>query len=550
MADSNGLRRVDRQRLGRRYRRMAECESSSQNMDCGKCVGAYRWGCRYRRRRKIDHERNEPKVRRSHGMSLTIRFSLMAAALALPVLGAEPIRLHPRNPHYFEFRGRPTVLVTSGEHYGSVLNPDFDYKAYLEALGGQGLNLTRVFMGDICERRGNAQSPGSPLSPRPGRFLTPWARTAVEGYSGGGNKFDLDRWDPAYFERLLDFCREASRRGVVVEVVLFGAFYRDEWWRLSPLHADSNINGVGDLPMTEFHTLKHPTLVARQKEMVRKIVRELRDADNVYFEICNEPYWAKGIPEVDPTIKAQQWPADMMEWQKAIAETITEAEAGQSARHLIAINVANTYYRVEEPNPQISVLNFHYAFPPRAVTDSYSLNRVIAFDETSNGCSARERRREAWAFLMAGGAVYDNLDFSFSIDDPTGSSPTGRRQGCREVREQLGALLRFMNSLDFVRAQPMAGAEITGLPQSVKAYGLRRAGQEYAVYLFKGDSKEDSAEVGTLSLDLPKGSYSVEWINPVDARPVSTEQRKHDGGRLQVAPPLFQDDLTLVIRKR
>lgn len=27
-----------------------------------------------------------------------------------------PISLHPDNPHYFLFRGKPTVLITSGEH--------------------------------------------------------------------------------------------------------------------------------------------------------------------------------------------------------------------------------------------------------------------------------------------------------------------------------------------------------------------------------------------------------------------------------------------------
>jgi hypothetical protein len=46
----------------------------------------------------------------------------------------EPIRLHPDNPHYFLWRGQPTVLITSGEHYGAVLNADFDYAKYLETL--------------------------------------------------------------------------------------------------------------------------------------------------------------------------------------------------------------------------------------------------------------------------------------------------------------------------------------------------------------------------------------------------------------------------------
>ena len=41
------------------------------------------------------------------------------------------MRLYPANPHYVEFRGRPVLMVGSGEHYGAVLNTDFDYLPYL-----------------------------------------------------------------------------------------------------------------------------------------------------------------------------------------------------------------------------------------------------------------------------------------------------------------------------------------------------------------------------------------------------------------------------------
>ena len=49
------------------------------------------------------------------------------AALAVLLLAApsgaqrEPFRLHPDNPHYFLFRGEPTILLTSAEHYGACL---------------------------------------------------------------------------------------------------------------------------------------------------------------------------------------------------------------------------------------------------------------------------------------------------------------------------------------------------------------------------------------------------------------------------------------------
>src|SRR5277367_1797427 len=55
-----------------------------------------------------------------------------------------PIRLHPANPHYFLFQGKAVALISSGEHYGAVLNPDFDYHRYLATLAADGLNHTSL----------------------------------------------------------------------------------------------------------------------------------------------------------------------------------------------------------------------------------------------------------------------------------------------------------------------------------------------------------------------------------------------------------------------
>ena len=53
-----------------------------------------------------------------------------------------PIQLHPENPHYFLFEGKPLALITSAEHYGAVLNMDFDYEIYLfESLVRRGHEL-------------------------------------------------------------------------------------------------------------------------------------------------------------------------------------------------------------------------------------------------------------------------------------------------------------------------------------------------------------------------------------------------------------------------
>jgi len=41
-----------------------------------------------------------------------------AAQAAMAATQQQPIQLHPENPHYFLWRGKPTVLVASTEHYG------------------------------------------------------------------------------------------------------------------------------------------------------------------------------------------------------------------------------------------------------------------------------------------------------------------------------------------------------------------------------------------------------------------------------------------------
>src|SRR5262249_1638561 len=137
-------------------------------------------------------------------------------------------------------------------------------------------------------------------------------------------------------------------RGIVVEYVLFCPPYEDNLWDVSPMNARNNVNGVGDCPRTEALTLKHPELVRRQLAFVRKAVAELNGFDNLYYEICNEPY-SGGVAA---------------DWQARVAAAVVEAEKDLPGKHLIAQNVANGSAKVEDPPPGVSVFNFHYASPP------------------------------------------------------------------------------------------------------------------------------------------------------------------------------------------
>lgn len=435
---------------------------------------------------------------------------------------APPIALHPDNPHYLLFRGKPTVLVTSGEHYGAVLNLDFDYRRYLDELQSKGLNLTRTFSGTYREVAESFKIEQNTLAPAPGRSIAPWARTDQPGAGDGGNKFDLACWDPAYFARLKDFVAEAGKRGVVVELVLFCTIYEDSLWRVNPMNAGNVVSEIEQAARLEAYTLKHPRLTAVQEAFARKVVTELADFDNLYYEICNEPYFG-GVTR---------------QWTQRIAETIEGAEAAQPAKHLIAENIANGKAKIASPIPQVSIFNFHYASPPDTVAMNYGLNRVIADDETGfKGTGDFWYRREGWEFLLAGGAIYSNLDYSFTCQRPDGTHPvkTSPGGGGAELRRQLAILKRFVDSFDFVRMRPDAGT-IRVNRGTVRA--MVEPGKAYAVYLHGPSPAE-------LTIDLPSGSYRAEWIDTRSGGAVNSAALQHAAGAATLVSPSFVEDIAL-----
>ncbi len=475
----------------------------------------------------------------------TIKVLLTLCAAAATISAAEPIRLHPDNPHYFLFRGKPTVLVTSGEHYGAVINLDFDYKKYLAALEAAGLNHTRTFAGAYREIPGSFNIPNNTLAPEPDRFICPWPRTETPGAKDGGNKFDLTKWNEAYFRRLRAFMEEASRRGIVVEINLFCPFYEDVLWEVNPMNAVNNVNGIGGLQRTEALNLKDTRLLAVQEAMVRRIVTELKNFGNLYYEICNEPYFG-GVT---------------LEWQAHISKVIDGTEGSFPARHLISQNIANGSVRVDHPNPLVSLFNFHYSRPPESVALNYEFGRGIGNNETGfDGLADATYRIQGWDFLMAGGALYNNLDYSFTAGREDGSfvvPPGAPGGGSPALRRQLKILRDFLESLDFIRMAPASGIIRGGVPPDASARALAEAGRTYAVYLHHGriDAKAKpryqvpaTPQRVTLALGLPAGSYAASWLNTKTGEYEKTEKLAHGGGAKDLVSPSYTEDIALVVR--
>jgi hypothetical protein len=270
----------------------------------------------------------------------------------------------------------------------------------------------------------------------------------------------------------------------------------------------------------------------------------LKGYDNLFYEICNEPYFG-GVT---------------MEWQHHIADTITAAETGFRNKHLIAQNIANYSAKIESPHPSVSLFNFHYARPPEAVAANYGLNKAIGYDETGfDGTADATYRVQAWDFLSAGGATYDHLDFSFVAGHEDGSFQYPASQpggGSSELRRQFRILKDFMESFDFVKMRPDDAVIGSGVPEGASGRALAENGAQYAIYIHHGKPVKKGKppyqidagqKTARLSLRLPVGSYKAEWVDTKTGAVAKTETLS---GASEATSPAYSEDIALRIKRQ
>ena len=460
-----------------------------------------------------------------------------------------PIRLHPDNPHYFQYRGETRALITSAEHYGAVLNLDFDYQKYLKTLSDEGMNYTRIFVGTYYELAGESFNiEHNTLAPPPDRVITPWTVSDT----AGRQQYNLTDWNEAYFERLKDFLTVAADYGIIAEVTLFSSIYRDEHWDISPQNPANNVNLTDTISRFDAQTLNNGPLLNYQISLVRKLVNELNAFDNVFFEIQNEPWSDHPVPvynivnkeelaEGDWTYKADFADSASLAWQDTLASVITEEERSLPQQHLIAQNYTNFRAAIPAVSDYISIVNFHYAWPD-AVAWNDHYHKVIGFDETGfAGSDDAVYRRQAWQFMLSGGGLYNNLDYSFYVghedgrgenDAPGGGSPA--------LRQQLKVLSDFLHSFELEKLRPDP-VSIVSSPGLIP-YVLSDSTRAYAIFLRATGTKRS-----TLQLRVGEGSYRAETLNTITGTYGKPTQLTAKEGVITVDVAIPEGELALKI---
>lgn len=482
--------------------------------------------------------------------TLIILFALIFSILRV---NGEPIKLHPSNPHYFLFNGQPTILITSAEHYGAVVNQEFDYEAYLDALKSYGLNYTRIYPGALFEPEDKFIK-GNTLGVIPEELILPWARSNKPGYAQGGNLFDLDTWNIDYFSRLKDFISKASERDIVVEICFYNAQY-DDTWPISPLSSKNNIQGVGNCHFNDAQTLKHPDLVKREDDYVRKIVSEVNGFDNVILEICDEPL-LNGTP------------IEMAgEWITHNVDLIKNTESKLPKKHIIAQQIEGP---LDGPvdfssNPDVSLIVAQYVWAAgdqlggmQALDRKYGSNKAIEFNETDyypawygkNNDKVAASRVEAWEFIVGGGAGFNQLNGVYTVKNPGGITEDNA-----QICNALASLKEFIYSVDFIKMHPDKSFIVSGIPEGAFCRAMSEPGNQYAMYLHHSTRKRESSydvSPGKYKekyvMTFPEGKYRAEWVNPANGQIIQGKNFTVTNGNQTLTSPEYTVDIALRIK--
>jgi hypothetical protein len=492
------------------------------------------------------------------------------------------------NHHFFADGDRPVFLVGGGG-YGAntdrVANNHADLDDYLGHYRSLGLNYTRSFCIDPWSSRHFADA------------LFPWARVpagsgragaGVGGSAGGADglpRFDLDRWDDAWWGRLRYFLTRARDLGIYVQLCVFdhcglqggldGYSGLPERWRRHPFNPDNHVNGL-DLPRSDgrgrpaFYDLGNRRLIGYQERFFARLLAETAPLGNVNYQICNE--------YAGPWSWTAHWAAFCRRWEAEHRHAVLVGCAdhrpeneGERLDHtgVDFVDIHGARYRSKG-----SSADYH-----DALARLWSRSRTLTMDECSwwlvrdgavePDATVRRAAREFWGMALGGAAAAQHKEREECAGPacPRGyGDPINGHRFDDRLETRLGHLCRFMNGGGapiWGDMAPMDGV-IRGLPPGVGGYCLA-APAGALVYLWRADQAAGApragtapahrATDGTLELLLPEATtwhgdpaWSARWFDPErgDWQPASLATVAPPGVVL-LRPPTFDSHLALRI---
>lgn len=468
---------------------------------------------------------------------------LLTVALTGSVLGApggENLRLEicPRHPYTFRDGKRHVTLVGISDRSLFTIwenEKGFRWQKVLNDLAAHHLNYVRQ---DVCSWSGL-------LVPRryPAQFTNPawpFARTGPGKAVDGKPKFDLERFDPSYFEtRLKPFLREAARRGIYVELTLFDSVKRREF--PTSLFADANnVNRLELRPgvATSDSALENEPLMELQRRYVDKVLGETAEFGNVIYEIANETGGQRWVAHlIDYIHQHPRHPSRLV----SAGEQTTSFDPRKGANDIVVKHRGRGGLYATDAD----VRNHHASLLSFRVGKPVSHNEYFLFANRSTG-DFNFPRKMMWADFTAGG--HSNF-FDFTFWRGTGRT---LRDGQISRSPPLAILRGGQYLLDFLAwnripfwtmapHDELATVTVNGKGKPC-VFTLARPDTEFICYVLGNGPV-------TVSLECAERRYDARWYDPESGRFVGPARSDRGKERSSFRSPAFEQDIVLYVRR-
>ena len=438
------------------------------------------------------------------------------AACSGPATSPSPedrIRPYAENPFYWQYKGRPVLLLGGTNDDNLFQNPNLVREVdLLKSVGGNYVRNT--------------------MSSRDGGNV--WA------FAQEGITYDLDRWNEEYWRRFETFLAETARREIIVQVEIWATFdyYRDNWER-NPFNPKNNRNYSAEESGLPVEVKTHPTrtendffrsvpeanhlevALAYQRRFVEKILSTSLEHDHVLYCMDNETsvtpkwgaYWAAFIREKAAAGGKQVETTDMWDpWD--LSDEMHDAVFDHPELY--------SFLDISQNNHQKGQTHYDNALERRRSLGDRArplTNTKIYGADTGRFGTARDGVERFWRNIFGGHAAA-------RIHRPESGNGLGElaQQMIRSARELTGAF-------DLFRSEPSNG--LLSDREENEAYCLAVPGSSYVVY-FPGpgqvrlETEESGESGGTLSqrwYDIDRGN----WLPAEEARSAGSLTLKTPG---------------------
>jgi hypothetical protein len=447
--------------------------------------------------------------------------------LSTPQSAADELRIQPSttHPRFWQYQGQPLLLLGGSDDDNLFQWDEAALRTQLDRLHAAGGNYVRNTMSS--RDQGNVQ---------------PFARTA-------DGRYDLDRWNPAYWERFERFLQMTGERGVIVQIEFWDPWdtYAEQWTR-NPWNPANNVNyttgttrlatayappqyrdGTShgkphDLFLTPPELQDDRIVLAHQHRFVEAVLTRSLPHPHVLYCVSNEIhpqyppewgwYWAQFIRE---RARAANRPISITEMYWTFDFQADQHRASFDRPNLFDFFEASQNSATRDPETHWRNLQFarqRLAAHPRPInhTKTYGADTGPVWAGTD-----RDALERFWRNLIGGAAS------SRFHRPPAGIGLSDAAQRHLRSARLLG------EAFDFFRATPDAEHRLLSDRGTNEAYLTSIEGERYAVYFPNG---------GSVSLDLigDSGSWAIRWLDIAESR--WTNPAEFAGGtRVELRPP-------------